>query len=373
MAILKVGLIEQNREYFTGLDNLRGVRRIYRVVTDDPIYDEVTVLGAVDPNDAEAIPALGSEFTGGISGLDASLTVSKLTARQTADIYTWEVEVEYTNDLNEDQNVLLRDAEVEWDSFTEKKASTRDLNGNEYRTSSGSPYDPPIEEDVTVHTLTVTKNQDISYDVAANKLLFEDALNQNGWFVPPGGIATAYAAETARCVKIKARTAKEGEFEYLVVTYEFHIKASGWELRIADMDTMKLDANGKQQNITDKMFGGFVTKPVFLDGVGGLLEDAVSTLNGNINGVVTAVVVAGGGGALLTKPLTAVPSLQCFIKIDSEVMEVTSVATDTLTVVRAQRGTAAAAHTTATAVKLEPVFKPFTRFSVVDFDNLGLP
>lgn len=67
-----------------------------------------------------------------------------------------------------------------------------------------------------------------------------------------------------------------------------------------------------------------------------LVNDAVTTLNGAINGVVTSLTVTDG---------SAFPSDMDFrIIIDDEIMKVTQVATNTLTVERGVEGTSAAAH-----------------------------
>jgi len=75
-------------------------------------------------------------------------------------------------------------------------------------------------------------------------------------------------------------------------------------------------------------------------------NNAVSTLDGGINDSVTSLDVSSGEGALF-------PSTYPFnITIEDEILKCTNRVTDTLTVVRAQEGTSAAAHADGKAVEL---------------------
>jgi len=73
-------------------------------------------------------------------------------------------------------------------------------------------------------------------------------------------------------------------------------------------------------------------------------NDAISTLATGIDVAVTSLGVAAGEGAKF-------PSTYPFhITIDTEILSCTNLSTDTLTVVRAQQGTSAAAHSAGVAV-----------------------
>ena len=75
-------------------------------------------------------------------------------------------------------------------------------------------------------------------------------------------------------------------------------------------------------------------------------NNAISTLLANINDSVTELSVASGDGALF-------PSTYPFhISIGDEILSCTLRVTDTMTVVRAQQGTAAASHTAGASVAL---------------------
>lgn len=71
-----------------------------------------------------------------------------------------------------------------------------------------------------------------------------------------------------------------------------------------------------------------------------------TTLASGTTNVATSITVAAGGGAVLT----AAGAAPFKVKIDDEVLNVTAVSTDTLTVTRAQEGTVGAAHLTAAPV-----------------------
>ncbi len=74
---------------------------------------------------------------------------------------------------------------------------------------------------------------------------------------------------------------------------------------------------------------------------------AISTLASGINDAVTSLSVAAGEGALFPQPGSGF-----HITIDAEILKCTARTTDTLTVTRAQEGTAAAAHSAGAPVQL---------------------
>ena len=101
-----------------------------------------------------------------------------------------------------------------------------------------------------------------------------------------------------------------------------------------------------------------------------ITNNAISTLDADINSSVTSLAVASGDGALF-------PSTYDFhITIDNEIMAVTNRSTDTFTIVRAQQGTSAASHTAGAAVELritvkhiDDITKVFTSNKMVTYED----
>ncbi len=97
---------------------------------------------------------------------------------------------------------------------------------------------------------------------------------------------------------------------------------------------------------------------------------AISTLASGINNSVTSLSVASGDGAKF-------PDEYPFhITIDDEILECTNRSTDTLTVIRAQQGTAAASHSAGASVELRITAKHiddltsvFTEDKMVTFEE----
>ena len=99
-------------------------------------------------------------------------------------------------------------------------------------------------------------------------------------------------------------------------------------------------------------------------------DNAISTLSGAINASVTSLVVAAGDG-------TKFPSTYPFhITIESEILSCTLRAVDTLTVARAQQGTAAASHADGKMVQLkimakhlDDITEMFTSGKIVTYES----
>ncbi len=92
-------------------------------------------------------------------------------------------------------------------------------------------------------------------------------------------------------------------------------------------------------------------------------NNAISTLDANINDSVTSLDVVSGGGSLF-------PSTYDFhITLDNEILSVTNRSTDTLTIVRAQQGTSAASHTAGASVELRITAKHFDDITEIFTSN----
>ncbi len=93
-------------------------------------------------------------------------------------------------------------------------------------------------------------------------------------------------------------------------------------------------------------------------------NNAISTLDANINDSVTSLDVVSGDGTLF-------PSTFPFhITLDDEIIEVAARSTDTLSsLIRAQQGTSAASHTAGAAVELRITAKHFDDITEIFTNN----
>jgi hypothetical protein len=369
VAITQVGLHERGREYREEESGRRTVRNTYLVASDDPLEHEYTVVDAVDPGDGEAIPARGDFFIdqGGVPDVD--LRVISRTPRQTDDIYTWEVEVEYSTDFLDDDNPLLRDPEAEWSSITVRRAIQRDSRGRPVRNSAGIAFEPPPEVEEIIPVLKYARNE-ATFDPAIIKA-YENHVNDAEW--------NNNDVYTVLCANIGARKVKEGDWpSFWRVSYEFRFRTEGWELRILDngFELPQFDPTGPPvgsptgyKAIRDTTGDGRKGTPL-LDGMGGLLENAFTSLNGNILAADTSIVLTDASAVIPVNDL--VPRL--WIEIGDEILEVTAadLGTNTLTVVRGTQGTTAADHADAVLVRLAPVFLEFLPYEEADFSLLDI-
>jgi hypothetical protein len=276
--------------------------------------------------------------------------------------YVWLVTAKFSSKLDRPQdqqndNPLLRAAEIEWSSAPFERPLTKDNNGDDITNSANEAFDPPptIEENRPV--LVITRNEGL-YD-PARTLLYEDAVNTDIFY----GAGPRFA-------KIKSITGKrqfENGFIFWSVKYEIHFRRDGFDYRFLDQGFR--DASGKL--FRDPVDGSPYSSPTLLDGSGGNLKYAGPFQLATAVDFVQEEIQVNSLGTALPDPT----NYEYSILVDEEEMLVTGNeenVTNFLTVVRGTNATTASPHAKDSAAKLLTVWRRFRARKELPFSALGL-
>lgn len=145
-----------------------------------------------------------------------------------------------------------------------------DQAGNPIRNSAGDPFDPPVTIDDSRVTMTVTRNELVSYNPTtgagfnpATPFTFNDTTNSAIW--------NGFAIGT---VKLGIITTSEPQYDsnahvyYYTVTYPFTFNRAGWIKNLLDCGCNQLDSSSPPRPIPITNNGQPITEPVNLDGSG---------------------------------------------------------------------------------------------------------
>ena len=285
MAIVAVTEIHTGRSVSADEKGVRTLQRVFRVQTDDPYTEQLTVLGA------SGIPIRGQTYstTGGVS--DITLTVRARNAVQDEDRLFWTVTIGYsdkrTSEKDREPNPLLRDAEISrgFASFT--KIAEKAVNDNfgepgygdegPIVNSAGQPFVPPAEVDDPRYVLTITKNfatysDDVGYQ-------YRNAVNSDSWF---GASERTWKIFNISVPPKITETVNDEEVEYFPVTVEMHFRPETWDLDIQDRGLKEFVTTGVSTNgstgLKDIMDSGGQphAEPQLLDGKGSALTGSAS-------------------------------------------------------------------------------------------------
>ena len=354
MAVLKSGPWSDNHESSDDETGRRDGRITYRVSLDDPYPAHSDVLNNLDPVTGDGPFQVGDRWPG--EPPNSIFLCRKVTPRQTQDIYIWLVECEFST---EPISQLEIQPEIEWGHTSVKRALQYDAVGSPLMNSAEDSFDPPYEQEQTVITLKVVNNL-VTFDEADIDRYVNKANS---------AVFLGYSPYTALCKGITATNQKQGTMDYWRRTTEIHIRRDGWLLRILDQGYRRKPVSGIDE-ITDKL-GALLSKPIFLDGEGFLLKDAVTTVSGNITAQQVQFIVSNG--ALIDRDNTPrVGAGNYDIQVEDEIMTVQDVTGNVVTVLRGQKGSVAAAHVDTTPVKLAPIFLRFEPFERANLNNLNL-
>lgn len=249
----------------------RGDTRRYnvqwRVVTDDADDGPQTVMDAVDPSTAEAIPDIGDAYAIG-NDADSTCFCRKITPTQTADDGChWDVDVEFSSEAEAIEDPLARPIDIEWSSERFTEPLERDLSIDELpiRTTAGEPLNPLPEVERNRPILTVTKNQ-----VAFSTLwqtTYENAVNTDPF--------QGFGPRQAKVDAIRARIVRENGVTYWQVQYVFKFKRDGWRLELLNAGLYVKSGTDFVQ-LTDKGDQP-LTKPVAINEAGSAKVDPGGT------------------------------------------------------------------------------------------------
>lgn len=187
---------------------------------------------------------------------------------------TWRVTCSYSNkverpDINQQENPLLRPAEISWDSTHVMIPLERDSGGDAITNSAGERFDPPPEIEDYRLTLTIVKNQPL-FD-ARLILRYQGRVNSHPWYGLDAG--------TVRCTKIAGSRKFENGKLYWQNTYAFEIKEPKeyetsldcWAFKLLDRGFFTLDESSSPAVLRvalDPTSLRPYSAPILLDGAG---------------------------------------------------------------------------------------------------------
>lgn len=214
MAILSV--IEAYRS-LAGSTNTRREReytRHFDVVSDIPNESQALV------ESAPTLPRLWNPYVTPLGAVDmGSVAESIKVVQDPQDPFLWRVEIRYTNnpgrpDINQQENPLLRPAEVSWSTSKITLPMEKDADGTPIVNTAGERFDPPLEREERFMILNVKLNQ--ANFIAANLLLYEGRTNRLPFMGFPRGMVLLE--------KVASSKAFENNIFFWPTMYEFWIK-----------------------------------------------------------------------------------------------------------------------------------------------------
>ena len=202
--------------------------------------------------------------------------------------FDFRVSVNYTNrysrgseeKFDPTMNPLDQPWEIEWGFAVHNEKIDRDISGEPLVNSSGESFDPPVTRDFYDLVLRITRNEEAYDPIKASD--YKGSIN--------GDIFFGFAPGLVKCTQLNARSARQADLWYWIVTYEFQMRKLGWQLRLIDEGFRTkgpaVDSEGNLviQEITDDN-GVKVSQPVQLDGEGQKKKDAdpITVLEFGIN------------------------------------------------------------------------------------------
>lgn len=258
---------ERNREYVRTFDVIMDSR--------DPTSrtcDQFFIISA------PGLPRLWTPYITPAGAVDLLSWVRRVNVKQdTQDPYLWRVEVQYSNkverpDINQQENPLLRPAEISYDTEIQMVATWNDEDGNAILNAAGDPFDPPLEREVDALIMTVELNQ-LEY-AALNLGRYRGKTNSKPWL--------GFQRGQVLLKRAPGKRVWENGLLYWKVVYEFHIRfpwfvdqdvVDVWAKRVLNQgfrQTNPSNPTGKPVLCTDPL-GKPVTSPVPLDKDGYML------------------------------------------------------------------------------------------------------
>ena len=246
-----------------GSGGVRKYRRTFLVVTDTKTDGPNAILLAED------LPRRLDPYTleNESDALSLAETITPRQLRRTP--FHWEVDVEYTTDIDKDKeeesdDPLLQPDVVTFGFEAHRKIAYGDPNEPiPIVNSANQPFDPPLMIDDSRPTLTVVRNE-LAFD-PIQAIAFQDAINDD-----------PFVGADIEQVKVKGITATKEiqlgnpEVKFWRVTYVFVFARETWKLRPLDTGTRVF-----QDPPFDFLFKPYIEKGVvteiLLDGEGNKL------------------------------------------------------------------------------------------------------
>lgn len=312
---------------------------------------------------ATGIPRIMDVYTTGTDTDTGARCVRVRAERDDDDAFLWDVTADYesvTADPDRTaENPLERATRISF-SFTKSQVPIlrEPGTGRPIRNSAGEAFDPPVVMDESRPVVAFDKWQ-ASFD-PATALLYQNAVNSDVFF---GGQPGQW-----KMIDMSAQPDFSDGLALWQVRYQIEGKGDGWQPLVLDQGFHYLDAGSGELFPFQDTQGRLSSSPQLLDGNGGPLADAASTLELAIDAVSTHLSLAS---------IAPFPNEFPFVvRVGNELMLVTAEdadPADTWTVVRGYAGTTAAAHAAAAACTLDVYWFQFKVYRELPFGVLNLP
>ncbi len=199
-----------------------------------------------------------------------ALVESRKVSQDSSDPLVYFLDVSYNSVFDFDpastnENPLLRPAIIELGFERATKAVREDLDGEAIDNSAGIPFDPPLEIEHSIPTLTITVNKAaLSYATIAT---LQDCCNSDTWYgFTPGQVKI-------RGISVKLK--QENGYLFWEYQWTLAVKWDGWRpTRVLDQGFHELDEDGVTPILIRDNFGNPLPSPSRLDGEGNKLDPA---------------------------------------------------------------------------------------------------
>jgi hypothetical protein len=347
----------------------RNYTRKWRVVCDSLEDSNLTA------ETAQGLPLLFDTYIGSDGLYDIlGATLHKYTS-ECVEPFVFDVTAHYSNKTQQkekgDKNPLNRPTEISADGVTFQKAIDFTPAGVPVCSSTGERFDPPVTRDDSRRAYTYSRKEAQSPELVAN--VYKDVVNSDNWLgYPPG---------TAKVGVIKVARADENNQFYYKTTYPISIDLDGWDARPMDLGTKWLDFSdnptGDQKGFFDAhgnpLSGSQPLNgeggPLYPQGVGGNIAQGACSLLSNSVGIADTTITVGVASGFPQQSGT----YPIVLKIDSELLQATSLVGTTFTVVRGYGGSSPAEHFSLRVVQMQPYYFTFQRYRRLPFAALNLP
>jgi hypothetical protein len=248
------------------LKRQRTYTRKFEVKTDDP-YD-----GPIIAANAEGLPRLGDFYLTPNEADSGSFCKSVTPDNSAEDPTLWYFTAQYDSNLDTQgspqepgkeqqkpkdrpENPLNRPPIWKFGFRHTQRPALKDKDGNPIVNKAGFPFDPPIMEDVSYLTISITTNRAVWWADKAEPLM--RSVNKKAWFTLP--------ARTVKVVGVEAGGKWENNFGYWEVTFNLEVNRDTWDEVVLNAGFQELVFNPataqlEPQKILDK-FGKEPTAP----------------------------------------------------------------------------------------------------------------
>jgi hypothetical protein len=238
---------------------MRNWVRVWRVITDDPLDDAPTAMGAVPVSPGDPHPEDPLSFA------------KKANARQSATRLVWLVTISYTSEREYQPNPLNDPAVINWDGEPFQRPLVKDKDGRAVLNSAGDPFDPPIMRDDNRPVVNVVKNVG---SVPLFVLNYRDVVNSDQFQVD--GVTIGVGKGKIKWIPVSPWQQRNG-FYYRILTIQITLNKEGWNFKPLQQGYRQRveleEAGGLVQVPCWTKDGKQVTSPALLDETGAQIAD----------------------------------------------------------------------------------------------------